>query len=197
LCEPIRNFGITGFSVYQAFLRMKKEETRTPAKYIIFNIYEDDHYRNLISWTNISAGDVPGARAGLSYPTAPHVKVNPSTGEFVEFGNPCPTRQSVYDLCDPSWVHETFKDDFVWKIVLARKGIMENTPEKNYVEIMDLAHQHGMEVHIDSSETLRRTVETLHTRAGLFATMRIIDKMEEFAAAHEKKVLYPYFPFEK
>ena len=190
LCEPIRNFGITGFSVYQAFLRMKKEETRTPAEFIILNIYEDDHYRNLVSWTNISAGEVPGARSGLTYPTVPHVKVNPSTGEFAEFANPCPTRRSVYNLCDASWVHETFKDDFVLKIMLARKNIREGTPEKSHAEIMDLARQHGMEVHIDGSETLRRTVDTLYTQAGLFATMRIIEKVEAFAAAHEKKVLY-------
>lgn len=40
--EPIRNFGTSGFSVFQAYLRMKREEDRTPAKYII-NIYDDDH----------------------------------------------------------------------------------------------------------------------------------------------------------
>jgi hypothetical protein len=190
LCEPIRNFGITGFSVYQAFLRMKKEEIRTPAKYIIFNIYEDDHYRNLDSWANIRAGEVAGTRSGLSYPTLPHVRVNPSTGEFVEFSNPCPTRQSVYSLCDPGWVHETFNDDFVLKIMLARKNIREGKPENSYVEMTDLARQHGIEAPINSSETLRQAVDTLHTRAGLFATMRIVEKIEEYAAAHEKKVLY-------
>ena len=41
LCEPLRNFGVGGYSVYQAYLRMVREETRTPARYIIFNIYDD------------------------------------------------------------------------------------------------------------------------------------------------------------
>ncbi|MCK4895141.1 MAG: SGNH/GDSL hydrolase family protein, partial [Calditrichia bacterium] len=53
LQEPVKNFGIGGWSVYQAYLRMLKEEKRTPAKYIIFNIYSDDHYRNLDAWRNI------------------------------------------------------------------------------------------------------------------------------------------------
>ena len=53
LQEPVRNFGIGGWSVYQAYLRMLYEEERTPAEYIIFNIYEDDHLRNLDSWRNI------------------------------------------------------------------------------------------------------------------------------------------------
>jgi len=190
LCEPVRNFGVSGISVYQAFLRMKKEETRTPANYIILNIFDDDHYRNLISWRNIDAGEVLGARSGVTYPTVPYVKVNPSTGEYMEYANPCPSRESVFQLCDANWVYETFKDDFVLKVVLARKNIRQNTPEKSYVEIMDLAHQHGMEVHIDSPEMLSQTVESLYTRAGLFATTRIVEKMEEFAAAHHKKILY-------
>ena len=190
LCEPIRNFGITGFSVYQAYLRMKKEETRTPAEYIIFNIYEDDHNRNLDSWTNIRGGDIRETRSGLRNYTQPHVRVNPSTGEFLEFRNPCPTRQSVFNLSDPNWLHETFKDDFVLKLVLARLDIRNNTPEKSYAKITDLAQQHGMEAQIDSIETLRQTVNTLHIGAGLFATMQIVENIEEYAAAHGKKVLY-------
>jgi hypothetical protein len=34
LCEPIRNFGIGGYSVYQSYRRMLLEEPRTPAKYL-------------------------------------------------------------------------------------------------------------------------------------------------------------------
>jgi hypothetical protein len=59
LQEPVRNFGIGGWSVYQAYLRMVKEEKRTPADYIIFNIYDDDHLRNLDSWRNIRAKKHP------------------------------------------------------------------------------------------------------------------------------------------
>ena len=53
LQEPVRNFGVGGWSVYQAYLRMLKEEQRAPAEFIIFNIYDDDHFRNLDSWRNI------------------------------------------------------------------------------------------------------------------------------------------------
>ena len=53
LQEPVRNFGIGGWSSYQAYLRILKEEIRNPAEYIIFNFYQDDHRRNLDSWRNI------------------------------------------------------------------------------------------------------------------------------------------------
>jgi hypothetical protein len=37
LCEPVRNFGVSGNTLYQAYTRMKRAERRTPAKYLIFN----------------------------------------------------------------------------------------------------------------------------------------------------------------
>src|SRR5437870_7264902 len=56
LGEPIRNFGIGGYSVYQMYLRMKLEEPRFPADYIIMNVYDDDHCRNLVGWQRIRFG---------------------------------------------------------------------------------------------------------------------------------------------
>ena len=50
LQEPVRNFGVGGWSVYQAYLRMLREEQSAPAEFIVFNIYDDNHFRNLDSW---------------------------------------------------------------------------------------------------------------------------------------------------
>ncbi len=82
--EPIRNFGVGGWSVYQAYLRMKREEKKTPAKYIIFNIWGDDHFRNLDAWRNIRVRKT----AGFGEPTLPYVEVNPKTKSFKECPNP-------------------------------------------------------------------------------------------------------------
>ena len=190
LCEPIRNFGVGGYSVYQAYLRMKREETRTPAPYMIFNIFDDDHYRNLHGWRNIRLGSRTNSRPGVTSPSMPYVEVNPSTGEFREFSNPCPTRESTYNLCDLDWVHGRFGDDFVLKIILAGQNLRENSPEKSYTAIQELASQHGIRTQVDSPETLSKTTHTLHTRAGLFASMRIVEEVEKFAKDHGNKVLY-------
>lgn len=190
LCEPIRNFGVGGYSVYQSYLRMRREETRTPASYIIFNIFDDDHYRNLHGWRNIRLGYRTNSKPGVTSPSMPYVEVNPSTGQFSEFSNPCPTRGSVYNLSDLDWVYDRFGDDFVLKIILAGQNLRENSPEKSYKAIQELARQHGIQIQLDSPETLRRTVQTLHTRAGLFASMRIVERVEKFANDHGKKVLY-------
>jgi hypothetical protein len=56
LGEPIRNYGIGAYSVYQAYLRMLREEKRAPARYIIFNLFHDDHVRNLHGWQRFKFG---------------------------------------------------------------------------------------------------------------------------------------------
>jgi len=67
---------------------------------------------------------------------------------------------------------------------------VDGNPERSYADIMDLASKHGIETRIDSSEKLVETADTLYNRAAVFASMRIVEKVEEFAAANGKKVLY-------
>src|SRR5215472_2091072 len=154
LGEPIRNYGIGAYSVYQAYLRMRREESRNPAPYIILNIFGDDHFRNLISYQVIAMGKIWQHFC----PPVPHVVVNLETSKVVEMSNPCPTPESLYNLCDPDWVYKTFKDDFVLKIRLARE--MEKLPNAG-----DL------------------TADPLFTQAAILATTHIVEKVEEFAAA--------------
>src|SRR5262245_29098692 len=52
--EPIRNYGVGGYSVYQAYRRMLRVEKAGGARYIVFNVYGYDHYRNLSPWWPIS-----------------------------------------------------------------------------------------------------------------------------------------------
>ena len=54
--EPIRNYGVGGYGVYQAYLRMLKVEKADPVRHVILNIWDDDHYRNLDSWRSIRFG---------------------------------------------------------------------------------------------------------------------------------------------
>jgi hypothetical protein len=171
---------------------MRREEVRTPAEYIIFNIYDDDHYRNL---------------NGLGRPTRPHVRANPATGEFVELPNLYPTPESLYDQCDLDRFYEASKDDFVLKIrqaldlpykqnggplqnILEHEKAIEMNPERSYADFVDLASEHGIETQIDSGKKLVETADALYKKAAIFASMRIVEKVEELAAARGKKVLY-------
>jgi hypothetical protein len=186
LQEPIRNFGVGGWSVYQAYRRMLKEEQRVPAKYIIFNIFDDDHFRNLDSWRNIR---VPKHERFIE-PTLPYVVVNAKEGRFEERPNPCPTRESVYKLCDLDWTVDAFKDDFSLRIMLAHLNAKTGNPERAFVETLKLATTHGVVTRIDTSERLSQAANQMHQQSAYYSSQRIVEKIEAFAREQRKQVLY-------
>ena len=131
--EPIRNFGVGGFGVYQTYRRMLREEkTNSSAEYIILNIWSDDHFRSLFKWPWLRYTDEKRnqQRKHLSrtelyqfhYVTWAHIRLNPDTAQFEECDNPCSTPESLYLLCGRNRVYETFKDDFEVQAYLAQKG---------------------------------------------------------------------------
>ena len=162
--EPIRNFGIGGYSVYQAYLRMRREEQRSPAQYIIFNIYDDDHFRNLNGWQRPRFR----VRRIAADPPVPHVKVDPETKSFIECPNPCPTSESLYQLCELDKACALFSEDYginriARREVLRAQGI--TAPESEFYD-------------------------PDYIRSALYATTRIIELVERFASQEKRQVLY-------
>ena len=172
--------------MYQAYLRMLREEARAPAEYIVFNIFDDDHFRNLDAWRNIRKKK----HDRFIEPTLPHVEVNASEDVFRECTNPCPTPESVYNLCDPDWVHDRFRDDFALHIVLAHANARDPNPSLSYADMLDLATTHGIKTRIHNGGELDRAANDLHRRSALYASQRIVEKVDEFARQHDRKVLY-------
>ena len=186
LQEPVKNFGIGGWSVYQAYLRMLKEEKRTPAEYIIFNIYSDDHYRNLDAWRNVRVNK----HVRFIEPPLPFMKVDLKNRTFTEHTNPTPRHEDFYKLCELDTAYEIFKDDFVTRIRIAHNKAEERNENLDYEEIHALTQTHGIETSLDSNATMSRVVSAYHRECALFSTERIIEKIEQFAAENNKKVLY-------
>jgi hypothetical protein len=184
--EPVKNFGIGGWSVYQAYLRMLKEEKRTPAEYIIFNIYSDDHYRNLDAWRNIRVNK----HERFIEPPLPFMKVDLKNKTFTEHPNPTPRHEDFYKLCDPDETYEIFKDDFVARIRIAHNKAEERNENLDYREIHELTRTHGIETSLDTNATMSKVVSAYHRECALFSTERVIEKIEQFAAENNKKVLY-------
>jgi len=185
LGEPVRNYGVGGYSVYQAYLRMLRVERELPSEVVILNIYDDDHYRNLDSWRNIRVSKHPL----FIEPTLPHIRIDPATGECIEVPNPCPTPESVRRLADPQWVFERFKDDFVLKIMLAHQNARAGMVGEISHVLMDKAATIGINTRVDEGKTVSVAAETLHTRAALKASMYVVGKFVEAARSNGKKPL--------
>ena len=120
----------------------------------------------------------------------PCVRVNSKTGEFEERPNPCPTAESLYNCCDLEWTYKTFKDDFTLHIKLAEDNIKKGRPELSYEPIMKMAAARGIKAKIESPEKLREVAHALFIQESVYATVRILEKIDEFAEANKIRVLY-------
>lgn len=188
--EPVRNFGVGGYGVYQAYRRMLRMEEVVPAEYIIFNVWIDDHYRSLhkmrgILWKMFP--DTFNISSALMFHSMPwvHLEVVPETGEFVERENEFSTPESLYKLCDREFVYNTFKNDFTVQMMMAQASGKFSEPEK----MKTLCRMMGIEGNIDNLEECRTIVPQLHLKCALKSSMYVIDKAVEFAGSRNKKLL--------
>ena len=199
LGEPVRNFGIGGYGVYQAYRRMLREEnTPSAADYIILNIWDDDHFRSIMRYRWIVCGSwrdqlpkndgkrLREVKNGMLHgnPWA-HIKIDPETGDAIEMKNPYPTPESLYKLCDEEHVYEAFKDDLVVQVTMAqRRGRFDN-PEK----IEPLCRTLGIPGDPDNPDECREIASRLFLECALRASKYIVRKAEEFAARKNKKLM--------
>ncbi|MHC4593789.1 MAG: hypothetical protein ACYS19_02450 [Planctomycetota bacterium] len=168
--EPVRNYGVGGYSVYQAFRRMLKVEKQTSGGYIILNIWDDDHYRNLDAWRSIRFGY--GSRCGF---TLPHLRVDVAKGS-------CKQIENIYE--DYLW--RTFKDDPILKMVMAAR---EGGRNISAALINPVAVTFGIpDEKIADTETAKK-IKKIHTEAALFVTQNVVTWAEAFARDAGKKLM--------
>jgi len=197
--EPIRNFGIGGYGVYQAYRRMVREEnTNQSAEYVILNVFDDDHYRNLHKWRWVVCGVWRDAirkqdgktlrqiNKGMLHANPwVHLRIDPETGDIIEKANPYPTGKSLYRLCDEEHVYENFKDDLVVQIAMARKtGRFEFDSE-----IRRLCKLYGIEGDFNNERDCKRIADDLYTRCAIDCSIYTIKKAVDFAKKKNKKLM--------
>lgn len=181
LQEPIRNYGVGGYSVYQAYRRMLKVEKQKSAGYIILNIYEHDHLRNLNAWWSIGHG-VAGPHIGF---TLPHLRVNVGQGRCEQVENLIRIPGEVVKLRDEDFIGQAFKDDPVLRLVLAtRSGREADAPAVNAI-----AASFGVPPERIAPGTSAQQLREIHTEAALYATRNIVTWVEQFVAATGKRLM--------
>jgi hypothetical protein len=180
LQEPLANFGVGGYSVYQAYRRMLKVESETPAEYVILNIWDDDHYRNLDAWRSIRA-----RRRGRF--TLPHLRVDLQSGSCIERDNPCLAPEAVYRLCDLDWVWANFGEDPILRGVLnADAEAASRAPhEQGLTASPAAAASHGQ--HANAGADAR--VYQLYTEEALYATKHVVSLAERFTRKAGKQLM--------
>jgi hypothetical protein len=196
LGEPIRNYGVGGYGVYQAYRRMlRTEKTEQSAEYVIINIFSDDHLRNVYSWRWLHIPDfrnhlmeIKGLEDGVHFfhhiPWV-HVRFNPDNGQFEECENQFNKPESLYQLCDTGFIYEEFKNKFEVQAMLAANLITD--VNKNILQ--KTADALEMSTDFSSSESTARTGEKLLQECAFRSTMYILEKARDYVDKNNKKLL--------
>lgn len=193
LGEPVRNFGVGGYGVYQAYLRMRREETTDhAAPFVIFYIWGDDHVRSLLRCRHAIIYKFWNHHGGTMFHANfwSHLEMNLETGRFEEKPNPLDTPAKLYRMADAQFMVESLKDDIALQLFAVALG---HTNELDRRLADRLAGHLGYRMQWDDASQLRRQARELLDRYSLAATQFTLDKVREFARQRSKKLLVVLF----
>lgn len=195
--EPIRNFGVGGYGVYQAYIKlMRIEKTNISAKNIILNIWDDDHLRNIDAarWIRVGwmlkdlprdTGDKP---TGEGYPVHGfpwnHLRYDLNMEDFVELPGFCKTAEELRKLVGKDNYYNIFKDDTVAHLYTIRQG-----GEAPVDELEKLAEAFGLKVNLRNPETRAEDAGKLHDTYGFRSTMYLLDKLSAWASQEGRNLM--------
>ena len=194
LGEPVRNFGMGGFGLYQAYRRMLREEqTESGAKYVMLYIWGDDHIRSLLrcrymlttSW-NRAQDNKEGKGRMFHGNFWSNVELNLTTGEIEEHDSRIPNRDDLYRMMDPDWMVENLRDDLALQMGLYSRG---------HIQVIDVGRLKQLNSHLRCPLDLnvtpipRATVTSLLDAYSFAATKTILNKAKTFAAKHDRRLM--------
>jgi hypothetical protein len=208
LREPIGNFGVGGYGVYQAYRRMLREEnTDHAAKYLILTIYCDDSTRSLFrSWYPITRTLEHRVFAGAK----PNVEIDLHTGHWVEKENLLPTEQSLYHLTEPKWMVDHLEDDLAlqlqlyggeWWVDKQRIRDLDHDKISKLAAALDFPFDWSLDGRTDTVPSryaaygmppitrMQAQALALLNRYSQRATIYILDQARAYAQQHAKKLL--------
>ena len=191
LGEPIRNYGMGGFGVYQAYRRMLREEgTENGAEYLMLYIWGDDHIRTLLrcryaltrSW-NREQDKKEGVGIMFHGNFWCNIEMNMKTGMLEEHDSRIRTPEKLYQMTDPDWMHENLIDDQALQMYLYEKGHITDIDKK---QMQKLAGYLNTGFNPDA-EDMRQEIRQLLIKYAYETTKYILKKSKEFARTNDKK----------
>ena len=197
LGEPIRNFGMGGFGVYQSYRRMLREEqTDNAADNIILYIWGDDHIRSLFRSRYVVIGEwnhktnkMEGVGKMFHGNFWSNIEMNLETGMLEEFDNRIKTKEDLYQMTNKEWMYNQLKDDLGIQLHLLKNGKIHDFSEQKMV----LLAKH-LRVSFDpKAADIQKEAENLLKHYSYAATKYILNKAKLFAEAKAKKLMVVLF----
>ena len=190
LGEPIRNFGMGGYGVYQAYRRMvRTEQTDDSADYVILYIWGDDHYRSIMRCRYAAIYPWWDARGGLAFHNNfwANIEMDTELGCFVERDSLLSTPESLYKMTDPDFMVEALKDDLMIQLYTISRVDPSSLDLERLHALAKLLDAPGLDETHDGR--LGEWAEELKSAYGFAATKHIIEKAFSFCQDKGKKLM--------
>lgn len=190
LGEPIRNFGMGGYGVYQSHRRMvRTEQSRDASKYVLFYIWGDDHSRSAMRCRHAVTYLWWDRRGGLAFhnPFWTHMEMDLDTQQLVEKPNLLPTKESLYRMCDGEFMLESLRTDLMAQLCLAEKVDPASLDHKRLAALAEILRVPPMD--LSSAETVAKSALRIRYAYGFAATKRILDLTAEFCLTHGRELM--------
>lgn len=190
LGEPVRNFGMGGYGVYQAYRRLIRTE-RSPegVKNVIFYLWGDDHCRSLMrcrhatlyrSWNHLH-----GAMFHANFWA--NMELDFNTGQLVEKENRLSTPDSLYRMTDPEFMFQALRDDLMVQLFVVDQVDPSTLDLKRLNALAEILRVPGLEM--DSPKKISESAYRLRNAYGFAATRRILEMTSEFCRQQDKQLL--------
>lgn len=185
LGEPIRNFGVGGYGVFQAFARLRRmEQTAVKAPYLIFNIYDDDHRRTLMPWRTFVINYARSAEMFHGNPWT-HLRVNLDSGQWEEAPSACPTPAALRELVSFERTRAIVAGHEIVQLQAMRDGV----PDVPQDRIRRLADWAKMTFDFTDAVSRRDSAARLGDHLARASTLHVMEKLHAFAAQHGRRLL--------
>jgi hypothetical protein len=193
LGEPIRNFGMGGYGVYQAYRRMLREErTDHGAEYLTFYIWGDDPIRSLLRCRHANIYKTWNDHGGRSFHCNfwPNLEMDLETGRLVEKENLLATPSALYSMTDPQFMVDHLKDDLALQLSAFKGGRIRDLDQERTFK---LAARLNYPLDLSQESTLQRQAGELLDKYAMRATKFILEKARDFCRQNNKKLLVLLF----
>jgi hypothetical protein len=173
---------------------MLREEQKSPADYVILNVWSDDHFRSLHRWRWLhvarpapSGGRLPEYAIDSVFGTMPwaHLRFDAETGAFEEIENPYAAPESRYLLCDRDHILEAFSDSLPIQALLASQGVAE--VDKQALRRAAIALE--LRYDFSSPEATAETAQAVLQTVALRSSLTVLDKARAFAEEAGKRLI--------
>jgi hypothetical protein len=187
LGEPVRNFGMGGYGVYQAYHRMvRTEKGPDSAPYVILYLWDDDHRRSLLRCRYAICHRWFEGRTGMFHGNPwVHLELDLNSGKFVEKPSLLPTPESLYRLTDPEWMIEHLRDDWMMQMIAFVTGLIDD-PD---VESLSRLSQALGRRRLNPTHDLKQQIDDLHNAFSFAATYYTVGRAAEFIESQRKQLL--------